>query len=94
MSGVPEYVRTVEEIFEKFKDKELLYVGKTSQRWDAIAKVTGKALFTADFLKFYKNLVYVYSVRTKYAHAVIKKLDVSEAAKYPGVLKVLTAKDI
>ncbi|MCD6428461.1 MAG: xanthine dehydrogenase family protein [Desulfurococcales archaeon] len=94
MGGVPEYVRIVEEIFEKFKDKELLYVGKTSQRWDAVAKVTGRALFTADFLKFYRNLVYVYSVRTEYAHAIIKKLDVSEAAKYPGVLKVLTARDI
>ena len=94
MTDIPDYLHAIKEIYEKFKDGDFLYVGKVSQRWDAVAKVTGKALFTADFLKYYKNLVYVYSVRTKYAHAVIRKLDISEAAKYPGVLKVLTAKDI
>ncbi|WFO75221.1 xanthine dehydrogenase family protein [Desulfurococcaceae archaeon MEX13E-LK6-19] len=94
MAKAPEYVRIVEEIFEKFKGKPLYYVGKHSIRWDAITKITGKAMFTADFIKLYKNLVWVYSVRTKYAHAWIKSIDVSEAAKYPGVLRVITAKDI
>ncbi len=90
----PEYIRIVEEVFEKFRGKPLIYVGKHILRWDAVAKVTGKALFTADFLKLYKNIVWVYSVRTKYAHALIKGIDVSEAAKVPGVLKVITANDI
>lgn len=94
MTQVPEYVRIVEEIFEKFKDKELLYVGKRIQRWDAVDKIKGRTLFTADFLKHYGNFVWVHSVRTRYAHAKIKSIDISEAAKYPGVLKVITAKDI
>ncbi len=90
----PEYLRIVEEVFEKFKDKPLLYVGRKILRWDAVSKVTGKALFTADYLKYYKNLVWVYSVRTKYAHALIKRIDASEAAKVPGVLRVVTGHDI
>ena len=90
----PDYVRIVEEVFERFKDKPLIYVGKKIVRWDAVAKVTGKALFTADYLKFYRNVAWVYSVRTRYAHAWIKKIDVSAAAKVPGVLKVITGHDI
>lgn len=94
MGKVPDYVRIVEEIFEKFKGKPFHYIGKHSIRWDALSKVTGKALFTADFINLYKDIVWVYSVRTKYAHAWIKSIDVSEAAKYQGVLRVITSKDI
>jgi len=94
MSSVPEYIKIVEEVFDKFKGREFLYIGKDVRRWDAVEKIKGKSLYTADFLKFYKNAVFVHSVRTKYAHALIKSIDVSEASKYPGVLKVITAKDI
>jgi len=87
-----EYVKIVEELFEKVR--KFTYVGKHMQRWDAIEKILGKARFTADYANLYKNLVYVYSVRTKYAHARIRKIDVSEAEKVPGVLKVITHKDI
>lgn len=94
MGKVPDYVRIVEEIFEKFKGKPFHYIGKHSIRWDALSKVTGKALFTADLINLYKDVVWVYSVRTKYAHAWIKSIDVSEAARYQGVLRVITSKDI
>ncbi len=94
MTHLPDYVKVVEEIFERFKDKEFLYIGKYIQRWDAVEKIKGSTLFTADFLKYYRNAVWVHSVRTKYAHAFIKNMDVSEAEKYPGVIKVLTARDI
>ncbi len=87
-----EYVKIVEELFEKVR--KFTYVGKHMQRWDAVEKILGKARFTADYANLYKNLVYVYSVRTKYAHARIRKIDVSEAEKVPGVLKVITHKDI
>lgn len=87
-----EYVKIVEELFEKVK--KFTYVGKRMQRWDAVEKVLGKTRFTADYANLYKNLVYVYSVRTKYAHARIRKIDVSEAEKVSGVLKVVTHKDI
>lgn len=93
----PEYVKIVEDVFYKHRGKktdEFKYIGKHVIRWDAIDKAMGRPLFVADLLTRIKNPVFVYSVRTKYAHAWIKKIDVSEAEKYPGVLKVLTAKDI
>ncbi|WP_448577883.1 xanthine dehydrogenase family protein molybdopterin-binding subunit [Thermosphaera sp.] len=93
----PDYVEIVEEMFTKTKDKptkEFKYLGKHVVRWDAISKVMGRPLFTADMINLFKNAVFVHSVRSKYAHAKIKKIDYSEALKYPGVLTVLTAKDI
>jgi len=93
----PEYIELVEEVFYKTREKptsEFKYIGKRVVRWDAIDKVLGEPIFTADLLKYIGNAVFVYSVRSKYAHARIKSIDVSRAAGYPGVLKVLTAKDI
>ena len=93
----PDYVEIVEEVFYKYKDKkteEFKYLGKNVVRWDAIAKITGQPVFTADLLNLVKNPVFVYSVRTKYAHAKVKGVDYSDALKYPGVLAVFTAKDV
>lgn len=93
----PEYVEIVESIYNKtkhVKTAEFKYVGKRHARWDVFEKVTGKPIFTADLFNLVKSPVYVYSVRTKYAHALIKKIDVSDALRYPGVVDVLTYKDI
>jgi CO/xanthine dehydrogenase Mo-binding subunit len=93
----PEYLEIVESIFEKTKHvrtSEFRYVGKRVVRWDAISKVSGQPIFAADLVKLVKNPVYVVSVRSKYAHAVIKSVNVADAEKYPGVVKVFTAKDI
>ncbi len=93
----PEYVEIIEEIFYKHRGRptrDFRVIGREVVRWDAISKVLGEPLYTADLLKYIKNPVYVYSVRSKYAHARIKSIDVSRAEKYPGVVKVLTAKDI
>lgn len=87
-----EYVRIVEELFDKVKEFKI--VGTYKQRWDSLSKILGKARFTADYANLFKNLVYVHSVRTRYAHALVKKIDVSEAEKVPGVLKVITHKDV
>ncbi|MET1160844.1 MAG: xanthine dehydrogenase family protein molybdopterin-binding subunit, partial [Thermoprotei archaeon] len=93
----PEYVEIVEELFKKFREKptkEFKVVGKKVIRWDALSKVLGEPIFTLDLAKYIRNPVFVFSVRTKYAHARIKSIDVSDAAKYPGVVKVLTYKDV
>jgi len=93
LSQVPEHIRIVEEAFSKYK--KFVYVGKKLLRWDAVSKVTGRVpIFTADFVSRYRDALYVYSIRAKYAHARIKKLDISEVSRYPGVVKVITAKDI
>lgn len=93
----PEYVKIVEEVFERTRSKptkEFRYVGKHVIRYDAIPKVLGKPVFTADLLNIVKDPVFVYSMRSRYAHARIKGLDVGDAEKYPGVIKVLTAKHV
>jgi CO/xanthine dehydrogenase Mo-binding subunit len=65
---------------------------KTSWRNDAYAKVTGKAKFTDD-LKF-ANLLHAVPVYSDHVHARIVSIDTRDAEKLPGVLKVLTAKDV
>ncbi|WP_276813459.1 xanthine dehydrogenase family protein molybdopterin-binding subunit [Desulfurococcus amylolyticus] len=93
----PEYVEIVEKIFNETRSKptkDFKYIGKHVVRWDAISKATGKPIFTADLINLLKNPVFVYSVRSKYAHALIKGIDVSEAVNYPGVIKVITSRDI
>ncbi|HOJ37027.1 MAG TPA: xanthine dehydrogenase family protein molybdopterin-binding subunit [Ignavibacteriales bacterium] len=61
-------------------------------RNDAYAKVTGRAKFTDD-LKFH-NMLHAIPVYSDYVHAKILKIDTSRAEKQPGVVKVLTYKDV
>lgn len=67
-------------------------VGKSIQRVDALAKVTGKAKYTDDFLA--KGMLVGKILRSPYAHAVIKRIDVSQAKALPGVEAVLTYQDV
>ena len=93
----PDYVEIVESIFHKtkhVKTSEFKYIGKKVVRWDAISKVAGRPIFTADLFNLVKNPVFVYSVRSKYAHARIKSIDTSDAERYPGVIRVFTARDV
>ena len=71
---------------------EFNVVGKNSPRWDAISKVTGKAEYTDDLLK--KKMLYGKICRATIAHGFVKSLEVSEALKVPGVIKVLTPDDV
>ena len=70
---------------------KLNIVGKNIIRVDAQAKVTGKALYPQDI--YLDNMVYGKTVRSTKPHAYIK-IDISEAEKVDGVLKVFTYKDI
>jgi CO/xanthine dehydrogenase Mo-binding subunit len=63
-----------------------------SWRNDAYAKVTGKAKFTDD-LKI-PSLAHAVPVYSDYVHARIVSIDTQRAANAPGVLKVLTARDV
>ena len=54
--------------------------------------VFGKPIYTADQIP--ADAAYVKAVRSQYPHALIRKVDISEAVKVRGVLKVLTAADI
>ncbi len=67
-------------------------VGKSINRVDAAAKVTGKAKYTADFYE--KNMLVGKVLRSPYAHAKVKSIDFSKAKALPGVEAVLTYKDV
>jgi CO/xanthine dehydrogenase Mo-binding subunit len=63
-----------------------------SWRNDAHAKVTGQAKYTGD-LKF-PQLVHAVPVYSEHVHARIIAIHTEAAADLPGVLRVLTAKDV
>jgi CO/xanthine dehydrogenase Mo-binding subunit len=74
------------------KSEQLLIVGKSIERLDSLDKVLGKPIYTMDIVP--ENALYLKVVRSKHAHALIRKLNISQALKYPGVAAVVTAKDI
>ncbi len=67
-------------------------VGKSVERWDAVAKVTGKANYTGDIPQ--KELLYGKVCRAKIAHGLVKNIDLRDALMVPGVVKILTADDV
>ncbi len=67
-------------------------VGSLQIRPDALAKVTGQAIFTDD-LKF-EGMLHARVKRADVPHAIVKRIDASRALHSPGVVAVLTAADI
>ncbi len=67
-------------------------IGKSRVRPDAIEKVTGDAIYTDDLV--FDTMLFASVRRAGVPHAILKKLDVSEAKELPGVVAVLTAEDI
>ena len=70
----------------------LQVVGSRVKRYDGLAHVTGETKFADDW--YAPNQLYIKALRTPVYKGRIKKLDVSEAEKAPGVACVLTAKDL
>lgn len=72
--------------------KDYSVIGQKVRRRDAVEKATGKAIYADDLLL--PNMLYGRVLRSAYPHALIKGIDCSEAKKAPGVVAVLTAKDV
>lgn len=66
-------------------------IGKDLSRVEAVAKVTGSALYTAD-LSFPREL-FVRLVRSREAHALIQKIDYQKALTIPGVRGVVVGEE-
>ncbi len=71
--------------------KDYKVVGTRPIRHDGLDKVTGRALYGADFQTV--GLLHGKVLRSPHAHARIKSIDTSRAEAYPGVRAVVTAKD-
>ena len=66
--------------------------GKSVPRVDALGKVTGELKY-ADDLSF-TNMLHAKVLRSEVPHADIVSIDIREALKVEGVVKILTAEDI
>src|SRR3984893_13426654 len=67
-------------------------VGKPFRKVDARAKCTGQTKFADDI--FLPRMLYCKLLRTHLPHALIKNVDVSKASALPGVLAIITGKDL
>lgn len=68
------------------------YVGKSTERKDAVGIVTGSATFLNDFSV--PRMLYGKCLKSPYPHALIKSINVEKARQLPGVAAVLTYKDV
>lgn len=75
----------------QFKNDQAV-VGKEYRRVDAIEKVTGRAKYAEDIVM--PGLLHGKVLRSPHHHARLMKLDTSSAERLPGVIRVITAKDI
>jgi CO/xanthine dehydrogenase Mo-binding subunit len=67
-------------------------IGDSEQRVDAHGHVTGRTQFYAD--RTVPGMLHLKMVRSPHDHARILKVDTSEAERVPGVIRVLTHKDV
>ncbi|MBM4406996.1 MAG: xanthine dehydrogenase family protein molybdopterin-binding subunit, partial [Chloroflexi bacterium] len=67
-------------------------VGTRPVRHDGLEKVTGKAKYGADVIL--PGMLYGKVLRSPHPHARIKAIDTSGALKVPGVMAVVTSKDL
>ena len=86
--------KTMEDIGWKLAEGERYY-GSRMPRPTAVAKVTGQADYGDDIAhQIPEGFAFLAPVMAGVPHAKIRGIDFSEAEKLPGVIKVLTAKDI
>src|SRR5256886_1927941 len=74
------------------KGKPLNVVGKPFRKVDARAKCTGQTKFADDI--FLPRMLYCKILRTHEPHALIKNIDLSKALALPGVISIITGKDL
>src|SRR6202030_457823 len=67
------------------------WVGTRPIRPDGVPKVTGRAMYGADFAT--AGTLYGKIIRSPHAHARIRSIDTSRAEALPGVKAVITAHD-
>lgn len=73
-------------------DIQIPEIGKSFARPDAAAKVTGAEKYAVDY--YGDNLLWAGVRRAGVAHGRIRNLDTSAAAHLPGVVAVLTGRDV
>lgn len=73
-------------------DTPMAVVGQCVPRMDALEKVTGQAIYTADVRR--AGMLHAHFVRSPIAHGRVASLDVAPALEVAGVRAVLTREDV
>ncbi len=68
------------------------WVGKPLPRTDSEPKVKGELRYPSDL--YLPGMLWAATHRSRYPHALIKRIDVSKAESLPGVVAVLTHRDV
>src|SRR5574338_873593 len=68
------------------------YIGQSVPRVDAMAKVKGDAIFASDMVM--PEQAYLKMLMAHRPHAIVKRVDTAKAEALPGVLLVLTSRDV
>jgi 4-hydroxybenzoyl-CoA reductase subunit alpha len=76
----------------KKNGKPLSVVGKPFRKVDARAKCTGQTKFADDIVL--PRMLFCKILRSHQPHAIIKSIDISKAVALPGVIAVITGKDL
>jgi CO/xanthine dehydrogenase Mo-binding subunit len=84
-----DYLKIVKMFSQK---RDLTIVGKSVRRVGALEEVLGRTKYTADY--FFDRMLHVKVLRSDRPHALIKNIDAEDAENAPGVVAVLTAKDV
>lgn len=87
MNAIPEGSSIV-----KHHDRQYKVIGTRPVRHDGADKVTGRAKYGADIRL--SGLLAGYVLRSPHAHARIKSIDTTAAENYPGVMAVITGRDL
>jgi CO/xanthine dehydrogenase Mo-binding subunit len=66
-------------------------IGNSIQRQEAWDKVTGKAMYTSDYMT--PGMLYAKIATSPHAHAKIESIDISEASDVSGIKAIVTGKD-
>ena len=83
--------KITEEVAPSFREN-LRYIGKPTGKIDGEALVAGDRLFVEDKVPPHTYAMHV--LRSPFAHAFIKSIDISEAMKVEGVVDIITAFNI
>ncbi len=68
-------------------------IGKGIRKTDSEALLSGKPVYTDDLI-FHKDVLTIKLLRSPYAFAKIKNINVDIAKKVPGVVDIYTYKDV
>jgi CO/xanthine dehydrogenase Mo-binding subunit len=80
------------EFFADERDDTLSEIGKPTRRQDILGHVTGRSPFYDDHL--FQGLLHMRCARSPHHAARIRRIDTGEAERSPGVVRVLTGRDV